>query len=185
MARERKSIWQRINIIDVLVLVLVLVVAVLLAVKFVGGEGRNQENTKLTYTVQVERVPEVVYSEITGMAMPDTLMAGGKMLNGKVIAVSGEESPQKSLFVTYDAHGLPQDVLVNDIAKKYYDMTFVIEAYVADPVKSEVGTQEVRVGKYHIVKTKFFELDKGVIIACSRETLQDTPAPAEAEGTAS
>jgi hypothetical protein len=53
-------------------------------------------------------------------------------------------------------------------AKDSYDLTFTIEAYVANDVKNELGTQEIRVGKTHIVKTRQFELEKGVIVSCER-----------------
>ena len=45
-----------------------------------------------------------------------------------------------------------------------YDLTFTIEANVADNVKNEVGSQEVRVGKTHIVKTANMEFELGMIV---------------------
>ena len=49
-----------------------------------------------------------------------------------------------------------------------YDLVFTIEATVKDNLTSELGTQEIRVGKNHIVKTTTFELENGTILSCER-----------------
>ena len=46
------------------------------------------------------------------------------------------------------------------------DLLFTIECNVVNPVTTEIGTQEVRVGKTHTVKTDKFELMNGVILDC-------------------
>ena len=49
------------------------------------------------------------------------------------------------------------------------DLTFTIQANVVNAVTNEVGTQEVRIGKTHIVKTVHFELTNGTITTCTWE----------------
>jgi hypothetical protein len=46
------------------------------------------------------------------------------------------------------------------------DLVFTIEANVTNTVTNEIGTQEVRIGKSHIVKTAKFEMPSGVILSC-------------------
>ena len=46
------------------------------------------------------------------------------------------------------------------------DLLFTIECNVVNPITTEIGTQEVRVGKTHTVKTDKFELMNGVILDC-------------------
>ena len=46
------------------------------------------------------------------------------------------------------------------------DLLFTIECNVVNPITTEIGTQEVRVGKNHIVKTDKFELS-GVVTDCT------------------
>ena len=36
----------------------------------------------------------------------------------------------------------------------------------ASDIKTELGSQEVRVGKTHIVKTTHFELNGGIVLTC-------------------
>ena len=43
------------------------------------------------------------------------------------------------------------------------------QANVVNAVTNEVGTQEVRIGKTHIVKTVHFELSNGIITTCEAE----------------
>ena len=49
-----------------------------------------------------------------------------------------------------------------------YNLVFTIEGTVKDNLSSELGTQEIRVGKSHIVKTATFELEGGIITSCER-----------------
>ena len=51
------------------------------------------------------------------------------------------------------------------------DICFVIEANVANATTNEVGTQEVRIGKTHIVKTVHLEFNYGVIENCTWESV--------------
>ena len=46
------------------------------------------------------------------------------------------------------------------------DVTFTVKGYVASDIKTELGSQEVRVGKTHIVKTTHFELNGGIVLTC-------------------
>lgn len=50
--------------------------------------------------------------------------------------------------------------------KDLLDVTFTVQGHVANNTKTELGSQEVRVGKQHIVKTTHFELNNGVILSC-------------------
>ena len=47
------------------------------------------------------------------------------------------------------------------------DLIFTIECNVVNSITTEIGTQEVRVGKIHTVKTDKFELTNGIILDCS------------------
>ena len=49
------------------------------------------------------------------------------------------------------------------------DLTFTIEVNVANRITNEVGTQEVRIGKTHIVKTADFDLEGGTVLTCQWE----------------
>lgn len=48
----------------------------------------------------------------------------------------------------------------------YVSVNFTIRATITNPVTQAVGTQEVRIGKTHIVKTKTFELVNGIVQTC-------------------
>ena len=74
-----------------------------------------------------------------------------------VTAVPHEESVTVS--TTANAVVLP-------VGRGLLDLTFTIEANVVNPITTELGTQEVRIGKTHIVKTDTFELVNGTIMSC-------------------
>ena len=50
--------------------------------------------------------------------------------------------------------------------KGLLDLTFTVQCNVVNTITSEIGTQEVRLGKSHIVKTDKFEMSSGTITYC-------------------
>jgi hypothetical protein len=165
---EKGRFLGRINLIDLIVVVAVILVAFILIGKLLGGkDGALGEQTKLTYTVKVSGVDPDVYESIKKLTFPDQLMAAGNMLNARIISVSDAPSQGQVYQVVPNAQNGGMELRAG--AKDTVDLTFTIEAFVANDVKNEVGTQEIRVGKPHIVKTRQFELEDGVILSCERE----------------
>jgi len=168
---EKGKLFGKLNIIDLLVMILILAAVVVVGVKLLGGGGDGgAATTKLTYTVRVtaqdtdlvDRVAEYVN---TATSTKDQLMAGGNLLNAYVVDYWTEPTQYNRLSTgsveIYNAETAAAAGLV--------DICFVIEANVADTVINEVGTQEVRIGKTHIVKTTHMEFSGGVIESCTWE----------------
>ena len=158
MMDEKGRLFGKINIVDLLVILVIIVAAV---VKFLGGNNNaiNPKTYKVTYTVLVENVEPEVYENIQEH-IPSTLMASGELLNGQVTGVTAVEHEQRArLSDTGNALVLP-------IGDGKLDLTFTIECNVVNVITTEIGTQEVRIGKTHIVKTDKFELANGTILSC-------------------
>ena len=160
-------IFGRINVIDLLVLIVVIAAAVVLVGKLKdngGSDGGDAMN--LRYTVKVYGVEAEVYEALQGIAFPDQLMANGEMLPGQVVSMEAQENEDRVYSVKPGSR--PGGLEYIDETAHTYDLTFTIEAHVANNVTNEVGTQEIRVGKSHIVKTRNFELESGVILTCEK-----------------
>lgn len=168
---EKGKLFGKLNIIDLLVIIFIIAAVAVVGVKLLGGgDDTSASSTRLTYTVHVtardaelvERVAEYVD---TATGKRDQLMAGGSMLNAYVVDYWTEPTQYNRLsngsVEIYDAEEAAAIGLV--------DIFFVIEANVSSTVTNEVGTQEVRVGKTHIVKTTHMEFDCGVIENCTWE----------------
>lgn len=165
---EKGRIFGKVNIIDLIVLLLILAVAVIVGLKLLGkgavvpGEQPGSL-TQLEYTVVVYRVAPEVYAaveeEIALGGDHAGLMANGEMLAGSYV-----------MDVTSRPHTepVPKDdgTLATSQEPGYVDAIFTIHATTANSVTQAVGTQEVRIGKSHIVKTKTFELINGIILSC-------------------
>lgn len=61
--------------------------------------------------------------------------------------------------------------VITQVEAGTYDLVFTIEGTITNPLTSELGTQEIRVGKSHIVKTTTFEVEGGIITSCERQDL--------------
>lgn len=168
------KLFGKINIIDLIVILIAIAAVVVVALKKTGrlGEVNAPTGTSIFYTVQVENIPPEVYESAKeyiaqGQAQGkpgDQLMASGELLNGYVTNVTakahpGEAEVRTSTGITTVQAGY-QDRL---------DLVFEVQAYVDNNVKTELGTQEVRAGKTHIVKTTHFELQYGTILTCRWE----------------
>lgn len=161
---EKGKIFGKLNIIDLLVIVLLVAAIALVAFKVLKHDGAgNNGTTTLTYTVEVDAVPVSVYNEIKSFlpadGSGDQLMANGAVLDAYVIDV------KSTPHVNYGVDSTGQ-AIVSIEQNGRLDLTFTIRANVLNAVTNEVGTQEVRVGKTHIVKTTHFELINGTILSC-------------------
>lgn len=156
---EKGKLFGKINIVDLLVILLVAVVAVVLGLKFLGGGGDTGvpvEQSTLTYTVLVEEVTPQSYENILAFVdrdagRKDQLMATGEMVNAYVVDVTASDHVPS-----------PDDTL----GEGTLDLVFTIEAVTNDVRTGNVGTQEVRIGKSHIVKTVHFEFEDGIVLTC-------------------
>ena len=164
MIDEKGRLFGKINIVDLLVILVILIGAAVVAVKFLGPGSTaaiNPVKTHVTYQVLVEGVQPEVYENVQ-KHIPGTLMASGEFLDGQVTAVTS--APHEGQVTIGSSGG--QDVLMVPVDDGLLDLTFTIKCNVVNPVTTEIGPQEVRIGKTHIVKTDKFELSSGVIIDC-------------------
>ena len=165
MIDEKGRLFGKINIVDLLVILVIVIAAVVLGMKFLkpgstGTVGGGGTTTHVEYTVLVESVQPAVYESIVNNYIPSTLMASGELLDGQV---TGVEAKPHADNVTVSTSG---DTVAFTADKGLLDLTFTVECNVSNPVTTEIGTQEVRVGKSHILKTDKFELN-GVVLDCT------------------
>lgn len=162
MIDEKGRLFGKLNIVDLLVLLVIVIAAAVLGYKFLSPNSSvavNPKTTHVTYKVLVESVQPEVYENIQ-QYIPSTLMASGEMLDGQVVAV---EAAPHTTNATVSASG---DTVMISTDKGLLDLTFTIECNVVNTITTEIGTQEVRLGKSHIVKTDKFEMSTGTIIDC-------------------
>ena len=164
---EKGKIFGKLNVIDLIAVVLVIALAAIVVTKLTGVEdGTGLGNTtKLTYTVEVTNVDQEVCDYIQ-KNIPGQLMASGEMLDGYVVAADVTPSKDPVLDASLTANS---QVALTASKENTYDIVFTIEANVKNAVTNELGTQEIRVGKTHIVKTTKFELDNGMILSLKTE----------------
>lgn len=165
------KLFGKINIIDLLVLLLAAAAVVAVALKLTGrlGPARTQTGTGIVYTVQVQSIEPIVADSIreyldaakTAGKPGDQLMANGELLDAYITDM--EVTPHKEETSLTLSNGYAALTAAN--ADKV-DIVFTVEGNVANNTKTELGTQEVRIGKSHIVKTTHFELTYGVILTC-------------------
>ena len=166
---EKGKLFGKLNIIDLLVVLLLIVAVGLVMVKIRGNDSAGTVGTTvLTYTVKVERVDPQVYEGVRDYipsdGTGDQLMADGSLVNAWVVAV--EATPHTGGLTMTDTSG---NKLTFPVEEDKLDLVFTIKANVVNIITNEVGTQEVRTGKSHIVKTVHFELTNGIITSCKWE----------------
>ena len=167
---EKGKLFGILNIIDLLVILLLIVAVALIGWKVLKKDGTsNASRTILTYTVEVKGVDKEVYEGIKAYVpgesgVGDQLMANGEMVDAYGTAVTAK--PHEGGITMTDVNGTS---LTFPVEEDTLDLTFTIQANVVNAVTNEVGTQEVRIGKTHIVKTVHFELNNGTITTCEAE----------------
>lgn len=165
------KVFGKINIIDLLVLILAVVIVVAVALKMTGRLGAAVVETPsdITYTVRVKGVEKEVFDEVlvfidrakNEKGKPgDQLMSNGALLDAFITEATAVPHEAKAVISSMDG-----DVII-PVMEDTLDVTFTVKGTVANNIKTELGSQEVRVGKTHIVKTTHFELNGGIILTC-------------------
>ena len=158
---EKGKLGGKINIIDLIVILVVL--AAVAAVFVLGGRGSGSGGAQhVIYTVEVQGVDEDVYKNIQNM-LPSQLLSSEQLQDGYVTKVEGKLVPENDQ-ARIDAYQNIYFVGMRPGLAGSYDVVCTIEANITDTVNSKIGSQEIRVGRNHIVKTVDFELDSGIII---------------------
>lgn len=167
---EKGKLFGKINLIDLLAILVVIAALVFAVVKFTGGEEDAVigSTSKLTYVAQVSSVTPEIYEELQRQMElcggKDQLMANGEMVDAYVTDISAV--PHVNYTALEDGTIFASPDTGADIR---YDVSFTVEAQIDNPTTSKVGTQEVRVGKTHILKTTHFEFSYSTIIRCDWE----------------
>ncbi|MBE6963409.1 MAG: DUF4330 domain-containing protein [Ruminococcaceae bacterium] len=148
------------NVVDIIAVILILLVVALAGWKLLGDKGQSAEEEseeaemmELTYVVLAEKVSVDVYESLQAY-IPGQLSAGGKMVEGHVTEM------EKKPYLVLGADG--QWVEDPDHVNLYF--TIVTETEVEEVQSNKVGTQEVRIGKPHILKTEQIEFSNTVIV---------------------
>ena len=143
---------RRFNIIDLIVLVLIVAVVVFLGYKVMGKvPSQGSETITLKYQVMYEGVSNDLY-DAAAEHVPSQIMASGVLYDSHVTAVE-----KKDYFVYENGEWV--------LDPYHCTLVFTVEGNVANTtvLTTEVGSQEVRVGKEHVLKTQYLEFDKGII----------------------
>ena len=162
---EKGKLFGFINVVDLLVVVFLLAVIGGVAWKIFGNRISDAVNdatvartgTDVVYTVRVSGLRPNVAEEMLEMEYPQQLASNtGLVPNSYIVSVTSEPTTilsvdkEQAWMVEYDR----------------VDLLFTIEARVEKGDFITVGSQEVRLGKSHIVKSQFLEAS-GVIESVS------------------
>lgn len=167
---KKGRIFGKLNIIDLIAILLIVAVLALIGYKLLGSdEDLAGSGQSVVYTVEVKGVEPEVYNFIQDN-LPSQLTASNEMLDAYVTAAEGTLI-EEDIYSLEAGSGTSGEKIIRAEAGTY-DVVFTIEGTVKDNLSSKLGTQEIRVGKSHIVKTTLFELEGGVITSCERIAAQ-------------
>lgn len=168
------KVFGKINIIDLLVILIAIIIVVAVALKLTSpGSGEpGEKGTSIRYTVLVENVNAEFYETVSEYIKTaqdagypgDQLMASGELLDGYVVAVRSVPRPNEAYMSTSSG-----TFSVTAGSDDHVNLYFDVIANVTSNIKTNVGTQEVRTGKSHILKTTHFEFAYSVIQSCEWE----------------
>lgn len=156
---EKGRIFGKVNIIDILVVLLVLAVAAAVIFKAGGGEVTkadqlaNAEMKDISYTVLCRMVHNDVANHVVENAVGQQLMSNGELVESCFIE-DVQRAPYYESFLTDSGEVLQVE------NPTYCDLIITVSGQAPYGENSfHVGSQEVRVGKAHIMKTVDFEIN--------------------------
>lgn len=149
---EKGKLFGLINIVDLLVVIMIAVVAVSIGWRLLGPAITTAAapTTTLTATMRVRGAHPRQFEEMK-LNVPAQLISGNSYVDGaKLVDVKSEPY----IVQTPNAEGK----LVDAVDPTRIDIIFTIEARVpAGAAVTKIGSQEIRVGREHTVKTRYIE----------------------------
>ena len=156
---KKKKLLGRFNILDLIILLVVVGVLGTVAWRFVSSATNAEQPAEITYTVKVENVDKAMVPELEKF-IPAQLVSEGMFVDGYVTEIRSE--PQTKHEIGFDDS--KKAVYIID-GENYVNLLFTITAKIQpSDGKTRVGSQEVRIGREHVVKTIYMEL-RGVTIS--------------------
>lgn len=164
---QKGKLFGKLNIIDLIAIVLIVAVVGLLGTKLLSSssEGLGGAGQSVVYTVKVDGVEEEVVQFIQKELEkgPSQLVASSELQNGYVTKMEATPA-EKTYLAVREIPSADLTALDSTIAGTY-DVVFTIEATIQDSPSNKLGTQEIRAGMTHVVKTTTFGLENGTILA--------------------
>ena len=146
---KKGKLFGKLNIIDLLAILLIVAVLALIGYKLTSNSGGLAgAGQKVVYTVEVKNVDAAVYESLQKEALPSQLTAANEMLDAYVTDIQGTPADPNAYHMQWD--GSSGDLTLSQSQDGAYNVVFTIEGTVKDNLTSELGTQEIRVGKTHI-----------------------------------
>lgn len=154
---EKGKLFGKLNLIDLIVVLVIIAVVAAVAWKLGGStvtEAIAGNDHTIRYEVLCTRV-DADTSEFAESHIGGQLMSNGDMLDGHIVDCVVEPYTQ----VVLDSAGNAKQV--ED--PSYRNLRFTIEANVVEAANAySIGSQELRVGKSHIVKTTELEVNGNI-----------------------
>lgn len=148
---EKGRLFGKLNLIDLIAILLVVAAVAVLGIRFLGKPADpyvGQEMVTVDYTVLCRSVPNELIEGFKG-EVGEQLMAAGSMVDGCYI--TNVEILPAYIYLTSET---AEDGYIMAESQQNVDVLFTISGIA--PKKNNafsVGTQEIRIGKSHIVKT--------------------------------
>ena len=154
---EKGKLFGIINLVDLLVILFVLLVVGGVAWKIFGTQvSELVTSTKdITYTVRIRGTFDRYYDSLVANEFPQQLTTSEGYVADAYI-VDAERIQYVTQVTTDDGR------IVDALDGTKIDILVTIEANVSDTTAMKVGSQEIRTGKDHIVKTKYFEMNGNI-----------------------
>ncbi len=178
MIDEKGRLFGKLNIIDLLAVLAALVLLVVLAFQLAGqsaAEGASPTPTPtpsptadpgtsvIEYTVKYSRMDPAVYEKVK-----ESFDGGDRqfMTNGGLEVEGSEVIGLRAEPFVITVAGADGKVFTQT-DPYYLDVYFTARSETSNAITNRVNTQEVRIGRTFIIKTRNYELG-GLIIACDR-----------------
>ena len=156
---KNKKLFGKLNIVDLVVILVILAAGIFLAIRYLGiGNGTLGSLNEVKYTVTVEAMSEDLYNQIAP-TLPAQMISGEALVTGTILSTSAEPCTVES-YESMDPYNTSIIyTIIPDESQKFVTVQFECTATVdAGAVTNSLGTQEIRVGRTHVVKSQDIEL---------------------------
>ena len=152
----------KLNIVDIVVILLIVAVAAFFGAKFLRSSNvvpsAGAKTGTITYVVEVSGMTKELYEEVAA-CIPCPMAASGEWVGGEILEVRGEPCNVKWIESSSPVNVNQTQWVEADPAQEYVTAYFTCQAKIdLNSLLNMVGTQEIRLGRHHYVKSVDIEL---------------------------
>lgn len=154
-----KKLFGKLNIVDIVIILVIIAAAIFFAFRYLNiGNAGSGDTVEIKYTVTIDAMPEALFNAVLP-TLPAAMISSEAAVEGTILSASAEPCTVESFESNdpYNSNAIFK--IIPDQDDKFVKAEFECTATIsASSGQNKLGTQELLIGRPHILKSHMIAL---------------------------